>query len=534
MGESLESICRTAIPGFDPWANPGDATFSLRHAELACAFIEEMCTFTQGARAREPFLLERWQKGYVGNLFGWVLPDSMRRFRESLLFVPRKNGKSELLAAIIDKILCCEDEPGAQLYSAAAKRDQTKFVFDPARKMIEQNSQLRSMTKIFRNAMVVEDRSYRAICSEATTEHGGSTSFAGIDELHAQHTRELYDVLKTSTLARRQPLIVSATTSDYDREGSICNEVHDYASKVRDGIIDEPSFLPAIWEATNDDDWQSPDLWRKVNPNLDVSLSTDALQSLCKKAIEEPAFENTFKRLHLNLRTEQAFRWMPMERWDACDQEPIDESRYDGLPCYVGLDLSSTGDMTSMALCFRMEDEFHVLMRYWSPGETAERRERKERQPYVTWARQRHVELIPGFSIDDRFIRRQIMKDSDRFLIQEIAYDPWNCSTLARQLCEEDGFEVVEFRQGTVSMNEPMKFVMQLVLEKRLRHRQNPVLRWNASNLAAKADPSENIRPDKGASGDKIDGMVAAIMAIARARLGEGVSIYEEREMVLL
>lgn len=523
------------IPGYDPYATaaPGE-WFDGDAAETAIDFVQECCTLTQGKgltwRAGQRFKLEPWQKAIFANLFGWKRADGTRRYRECLIYVPRKNGKSELAAALVCLMLFCrmlDDEPGAQLFSAAGKRDQTQYVFQPVTKMIEQDPELHGRATLYKYSITSGDKSYKAICAEGRTEHGGSTQFAVIDELHAQRTRELFDVLKTSTAARLQPLLAYLTTSDYEREGSICNTVHDYATKVISGTLEDSSFLPVIYQADDDDDWTDPETWKKANPNFGVTITEEYLTGQCKRAQEEPEFENEFKRLHLNIRTQQAFRWMPMHRWDACDA-PIDTEALKGQPCHGGLDLASVQDMASLVLDFQIKDTHHLLPFYWCPEETAEIRERKDRQPYVTWSRQGLVMLTPGARIDYRYIRKCVNDLSTTYKIQQIGFDPWNATQITQELAEEDGFDMVEFRQGTVSMNAPMKQMMGLVIGRQIDHGGHKVLRWNMNNLAASKDPSDNVRPDKQHSFEKIDGAVAAIMAIGMATAGgSNVSPYE-------
>lgn len=537
------------LPGYDPFAQAGDCTFDEETAAFAIAFIEECCTFTKGGEwAGKPFILQDWQKAIVANLWGWKQPDGLRRYRECLLFVPRKNGKSELAAAIIilagyaaaGLLVGQPPEPGAEIYGAAGKRDQTKYIFDPVKRMILREPWLNDRAEVSAHSIVIGDvmsgAVYHKISSEATTEHGGSTYLAVVDELHAQPTGELVEVLQTSMGSREQPLLLHVTTSDYEREGSVCNTKHKYASQVRDNGGDpgkpgyDPSFLPVIYEASREDDWTSPGVWRRANPNIDVTIKESFIARECRRAQEEPEYENTFKRLHLNIRTTTAFRWMPMLKWDACDGE-IDLDRLKGQPCWAGLDLASVSDMASLVLAFPVDDEFWLLPFFWCPEDTAAIRERKERQPYVTWSKKDLVELTPGNAVDYRYIRKRINKLGEDYKFREIAFDPYNATMLAQQLADEDGFEMVEHRQGTVSMNEPMNQFMRLVLQQRIRHGGHPVLRWNATNIAAVRGPSDDIRPDKKNSADKIDGIVAAIMAVGRAWRQEGAteSPYNER-----
>ena len=523
----LDSIIMQ-LPGFNPVATRGDCAFDYQAARNVIEFIQECCTFTQGARAGEPFILETWQKAIVANLFGWKRPSGNRRFREVLLFVGRGNGKSELSAAIICAVLFLDEEPGAQLYSAAAKRDQTHFIFDPVRKMLRACSEMNDQAQIFKNSIVVGDRVYKCISREATSEHGGSTHFAVIDELHAQPDRDLVDVLYTSTIKRDNPLILYVTTADFDRPGSICNEKHDYASKVRDGIIDDPSFLPAIFEATADDDYKSPETWRKANPNLGVSIREADLAKLCRKAQDIPGFLNTFLRLHLCVRTQSDVRWLSLESWDASDG-PLDPADLEGRACWCGLDLSTTTDLSAFAMVFpRDTGGYDAIVKFWVPEENARQRERRDRVPYLQWIREGWITATPGDSIDYDQIRADINELRTRFDIREIAADRWNATQLIGQL-GQDGHTIFAFGQGYQSMSPAAKELERAVIAKEISAGKNPVVRWMVSNASIEQDAAGNIKPSKRKSTERIDGVVALTMGTARAsaKAADSESIYE-------
>jgi phage terminase large subunit-like protein len=500
----------------------------------AIRFIEEFCTHQKGQKASTPFILEKWQRAVIANLFGYIRPDGTRRYRRCLIYVPRKNGKTTLAAAIVNLVLFTDAEPGAEVYSAAAKRDQARLVFDQVCGMIRKEPLLFARAELYKHAVAVGSSSYKPIAAEATTEHGGNTHLAVIDELHAQPNRELVDVLETSTAARTQPLLVYLTTADYQHE-SICNEMHDYACKVRDGIIEDAAFLPVIYEADIEDDWTSPKVWARANPNLNVSLPEMYIADRCQQAKEQPSFQNTFLRLHLNVRTEQVTRLIPMDQWDACGTEPVSPAALQGRECWAGLDLATVDDLAALVLVFRDDDVYTVLPWFWCPRETAEKRERAADVSYFGWHRDGHMELTDGNSTDYRYIRRRIQELDKQYRIQEIAFDPYNATHLATELGEEDGFNVFQFRQGMLSMNEPTKFLMRLLLEGKLRHGGHPVLRWNAANAAARTDHAENVMIEKAKSAGKVDGLVAAVMGIARAMAAEtGASVYDDEDYELV
>ena len=479
----------------------------------------------------QPFRLESWQQAIVGNLFGWKRPDGTRRFREAFIYVPRKSGKSEMAGGLGNLLTFADGEPGAQVYCAAADREQARLVFNAAKTMVQAEPELASRGRVYTNAIMVEATGsvLKVVSAEAYSKHGVNAHGVIIDELHAQPNRELVDVLTTSTAARRQPLIVYITTADFDRD-SICNEKYDYACKVRDGVIDDPAFLPVIYEAPSDADWTDPQVWADANPNLGVSVSEEYLERECQRAQETPTYENTFKRLHLNMKTQQDVRWLSLEQWDACGGAEIDEADLEGQECYAGLDLSTTTDVSALLLLFQGDDgEVGLLPRFWVPADNARKRERRDRVPYQTWARQGFIEMTEGNVVDYDVIRRRINELGERFKIREIAIDRWNATQLAVQL-QGDGFEVVTFGQGFRDMSGPTKELEKLVISGKLRHGNHPVLRWMASNVSVGTDAAGNLKPSKKKSTERIDGIVAGIMALGRAILQPQVpqSVYTE------
>lgn len=523
--DDLESLLRH-IPGYDPFATAGDCRFDAAAAQRAIDFFPECLTFTAGQWRGRPFLLQTWQAAIVANLFGWKRPDGQRRYREAFIYVPRKCGKTEMAGGLGCLLTFADGEPAAFVYCAAADREQARLVFNAAKTMVQVEPELARRSRIYTNAIVVEATGgvLKVISAEAYTKHGVNAHGVIIDELHALPDRELVDVLTTSTGARRQPLIIYITTADFDRE-SICNERYDYACKVRDGVIADAAFLPVIYEAIPGEDWTDPAVWARANPNLGISVSEEYLLRECARARETPTYENTFKRLHLNMRTQQDVRWLSLERWDACGGAPIDEEELAGRECYAGLDLSSTTDVSALVLAFPDEDEGEgvgegvtLVPRFWVPVENARRRERRDRVPYETWARQGLIEMTSGNVVDYGVIRRRIGELGARFRINEIAIDPWNATQVALEL-QEDGFEVVTFGQGYRDMTAPTKEFEKLVLCGRLRHGDHPVLRWMASTISVETDAAGNLKPSKKKSTDRIDGIVAAIMALGSAML---------------
>lgn len=515
------------IPGYDPIKTAGDSWFDVEAGQLAIDFFPECLKHVEGDKADQPFELEDWEKAWVANLMGWKRTDKLgrivRRYRESLLYIPRKNGKTPLAAGVCLEVLFCDGEPGAQIYSAAAEREQAALLFRHAKGMVEKEPELADRARIYggvgqRSIVLKDDEAsvYKVLSADADTKHGGNSHLVLIDELHAQPNRDLVDVLQTSMASanRKQPLLIHITTADFDRE-SICNEKYDYACKVRDGIISDPSFLPVIYEAARDDDWTSPKVWAKANPNLGVSVSEEYLARECKRAQETPTYENTFKRLHLNMRTGQDVRWLPMEKWDACDLA-FEINNLEGSECFAGLDLASTTDVAAFVLAFPTSGGYLIWPHFWVPQEGAARREKTDRVPYETWARQGFLETTPGNVIDYDRIRVRINELGQTCRIRKIAVDRWNSTQLVTQLTG-DGFELEGFGQGFASMSAPAKKLEELILGGKLRHRGHPVLRWMASNAAAEEDAAGNIKPSKAKSSEKIDGIVALVMALGVA-----------------
>jgi len=514
--KTLEKILKT-IPGYNPWDDKGDCWLDYDAAWQAIDFFPECLVHIKGDLAGQPFELEVWEQAIIGNLFGWKLPDGRRRYRTAFVFVARKNGKTSLSAGLVLYVLFCDGEPGAEIYSAAGEREQASIIFDISKRMIEHEPELADRCKIFQKSIVIDSSasSYKAISADAKTKHGFNSHLVVVDELHVQPNRELVDVLETSTGARSQPLIVHITTAGlYDRE-SICWEKYDKAVKVRDGIIKDQSFLPVIYESGKDADWQDEEIWKKANPNYGVSVSKEYFRQQHKKAIDSPAFENTFRRLHLNQWTEQDVRFLSVDQWRKSGGG-LDLNGLKGRECFGGLDLASSTDLASFVLAFPGSDGIiDVLPFYWCPKDKANTRELHDNVPYLTWARQGYIKLTEGNVIDYDVIEAKIKELNEIYHIREIAVDRWQAAQIITHL-SNDGFEVVPFGQGYASMSAPTKELEKLVLGVQLRHGNNPVLNWNASNISVEKDYADNYKPSKRKSIEKIDGIVALIMALGR------------------
>lgn len=512
--------------------------FDERAATGAERFFERLLRHTKGEWAGQPFELQPWQREIVREVFGWKRGDGTRRYRRVYIEIPRKNGKSTFAAGLALYLLFADGEAGAEVYSAAADREQAGIVFSQAKLMVEASPALGRFAEIYKGSIVVPSTAsaYKVLSSDVPTKHGLNAHGIVFDELHAQPNRELWDVLTTSVGSRRQPLIIAITTAGYDRE-SICWEQHEYARRVNAGIVDDPEMYAFIAAAEEEDDWTDEETWRKANPGYDVTVKGEYLRVEAGRAKQTPAYQNTFRRLHLNQWTQQAERWLDMSAWDAC-AFAVDEKRLEGRECYGGLDLASSSDVAAFGLVFPpLEEEgvFEVLPFFWIPRENMIERARRDRVPYDAWVRDGWMRSTEGNVIDLAFICRDIVELGKRFNIREIAFDRWGAVQVSQTLAGA-GFEMVQFGQGFASMATPTKELLRLVLGGKVAHGGNPPLRWMADNLVVTQDPAGNVKPDKKKSREKIDGIVALIMALDRSLRhgGKPKSVYEGRGVVSL
>jgi phage terminase large subunit-like protein len=428
--------------------------------------------------------------------------------------VPTHN--SEICAAIALYGLLGDGEIGAEVYIAAADRDQASLVFNVAAQMIRNDPELMAACEIIDSQKRIVHRKsgsvLRAISADAHTKHGFNASMVIYDELHAAPNRELWDVLRTSQGARKQPLMIAISTAGYDRH-SILWHVYDYARKVRDGIVPDDTFLPVIYEADTEADWQDEAVWHAANPALGDFRSLDEMRTMAREAAAMPAAENAFRRLYLNQWTEQADRWIPMPLWDACKAQ-IDWTTFARRRCYIGMDLSTTRDLTAIVAVFPDETGFDVLPHFFVPEESIRERANRDRVPYPDWARSGYLTPTPGAVVDYTYVRRQIKLWAERFDVQTIAFDPYNATDITTTLSVVDGFTCVQMRQGMLSLSAPTKALEKYIASKQLRHDGHPVLRWNISNAAVEQDAAGNFKLSKAVSTERIDGAAALVMAV--------------------
>ena len=518
-----------------------DSHYDKAAADYAVRFIECLA-HTKGTWAGKPFELIDWQERIIRDLFGIIKPNGYRQFNTAYIEIPKKNGKSELAAAVALLLTCGDGEERAEVYGCAADRQQAAIVFDVAADMVRMcpalNKRVKILTSQKRIVYVPTNSFYQVLSAEAYSKHGFNIHGVVFDELHTQPNRKLFDVMtKGSGDARMQPLYFLITTAGTDTN-SICYEQHQKAQDILEGRKIDKTFYPVIYGAPDDADWTSPEVWKNSNPSLGETIGMDKVEAACESAKQNPGEENAFRQLRLNQWVKQTVRWMPMHKWDACKVD-FDESLLEGRVCYGGLDLSSTTDITAFVLVFPPTDEddhYYILPYFWLPEETLDLRVRRDHVPYDLWQRQGFLMTTEGNVVHYGFIENFIDELGTRFNIREIAFDRWGAVQMSQNL-EGLGFTLVQFGQGYRDMSPPTKELMKLTLEQKIAHNGHPVLRWNMDNIFIKRDPAGNIKPDKEKSTEKIDGTVATIMALDRAiRCGNdsGDSIYDSREMLVL
>ncbi|WP_032511763.1 terminase large subunit [Streptococcus suis] len=504
-------------------------------ADRAVTFINNL-SHTKGKWAGKRFDLLPWQEQIVRDLFGIVKEDGNRQFLTAYIEIPKKNGKSELAAAIALYLLYADNEASAEVYGAACDRNQASIVFDVAKQMVQMSRPLEKRSKIMGATKRIVNYSnagfYQVLSAETGTKHGLNVSGLVFDEIHAQPNRHLYDVLtKGSGDAREQPLFFIITTAGTDRN-SICYELHTKALDILNGRKKDTSFYPVVYGLSDEDDWNDEANWRRANPSLGHTIGIDRVREAYQQALDNPAEENVFKQLRLNMWTSSSVAWIP-EHVYAKGNDPIQYESLKGRSCYAGLDLSSTSDITAFVLVFppRFEEENYIVLPFfWLPEDTLELRCRRDHVLYDVWERQGYIKTTEGNVVHYGFIEKFIEELSEIYHIKEIAYDRWNATQMVQNL-EGIGLTMVPFGQGYKDMSPPSKELYKLMMEGKIQHGGHPVLKWMGQNVVMRQDPAGNIKPDKEKSVEKIDGIVALIMGLDRCirhQTDEG-SVYDER-----
>lgn len=525
------------------WSMAGRAgCASTRGRRRTCSTFFGFLRHSKGEWARSVIRLVLWQEFYLATLFGWLREDGTRRFRTSYLEVARKNGKSTMLAGIGLYLLVADGEPGAEIYTAATVRSQARIIFGESERMVRQSPDLKEMLTLVKDNISFQATfsKYEPVGRDSETLDGLNVHGGLVDELHAHPDGEMWDVLETGTGSRRQPLMATVTTAGSNRQ-SICYQFHDYTEKVLTGVLEDDAWHGLIYSLDRDpvsgelEDWEDERAWIKANPNLGVSKKLPDLRDKARKARQMPSRLNVFLQKELNIWTQASTRWMDPDRWRACNVRPVVEAELAGRRCYGGLDLSSTLDVTALLWVFPPIEGtvFDVLARLWVPEENWQERVKRDRAPYDVWIRQGLMETTPGNVVDYDVVLESIQRDFGLFDVRELAFDPWNATSVTNRLPAD---KLVEFRQGMVSMNPAMKSLEVAVQRRTLNHGGNAALAWMADNLVVTFDAAGNMKPDKGKSTERIDGMVALIMAYHRATLHAAASgsVYEGRGLRVL
>jgi len=540
--------------------------FDESKANRTLDFIKEL-KHTKGRFKGVPFTVLPWQEQAITDIFGTVRESGHRQYTTAYLEVTKKQGKSELGAAIALYLLCADGEHFAEVYGCAADRQNASIIYDVAVDMVDQDPELRKVIKpvISQKRLIYTATKsyYQVLSAEAYSKHGYNVHGVIFDELHAQPNRKLYDVMtEGSGDAREQPLYFLITTAgdDADRK-TIGWEVHKTAVDILTGVKEDPTFYAMIYgldkeekriwtgrkfekinkDLSNEQNWRdvwgNEKVWEKVNPSIGHTVAWEKVCDHYLKVKGNPVQEKNFRWLRLNswekVKTE---KWMGLDFWDRCKGK-VDMKRLEGRPCYGGLDLSSKIDLTSYVLLFPPDDinkKWIVLPWFWLPEDAVAERVQSDNVPYDQWTQQGYIETTPGNAIDYAHIEKKILGLKDIYDVKELGYDPWNALQTAMRL-EDEGLVVAEIRQGYKSLSAPMKEIEQLVRSQKLQHGGHPVLRWNVGNVETKSDENDNIRPIKSKSTERIDGVVAMINGMARAMLEEDhESIYSERDVLTI
>lgn len=513
--------------------------FDAKKADRAIRFFS-LLKLSQGEWSGMTFTLAPWQQFILWCIFGWRrIADKLRRFRMVHIEIARKNGKTTFAAGVALRLLLADGEAGAEVYAAATKREQSAIVFNEAKRMIRKSPDLRSEVETGKHAIYIEESGAKFVPlgADYNTLDGLNVHGAIVDELHAHKKSGVLDVLDSGTGSRRQPMIFMITTAGLTRVG-IGYDMHVRAEKVLEGVYSDDTFFTIIYSIDEGDDWQDERCWAKANPNIGVSVKPDDLRRKAVRAHQMAGFQNEFLSKHMNIWTQQATRWLKMDKWKRC-LAPIPDESLRGRRCFGGLDLSRRLDVTALAYLFppiEADPRWRLKCRFWVPEATALEREQRDKVPYNTWGKQGHLLLTAGDVVDYDAVKAQVAADSQMFDVVEIGYDPYNATQTVLQM-QEEGATLVEVSQRIGTLNSPTKEFEKFVVCGDLAHDGNPVMDWMASNVAVVSDANGNIRPCKKRSTECIDGIAAAVTALARGMLDIGEdsgSVYDRKDLIVI
>lgn len=523
----VKLTCQRQTEDLKKYGKKGLYEWSEPEAHRVCRFVE-LLTHTKGELAGQRVVLEPWQIFILTTVFGWRRrADGGRRFRRVYIEVPRGSGKSTLSSGVALYCLLADHEPGAEVYSFATTRDQAKIVFGDAKVMAEHNPALRERfgLQVLANALYVPstNSTFQAKSAEGSTLDGLNTHLAIVDELHAHKTRAVYDVVETSLGKRRSSLLWCITTAGFDTSG-ICYEVRTMSTKVLSRTTEDETQFAIIYTIDDGDDWSSMEALEKANPNWNVSVRPEVITSLLQKAKTLPSAINNFKTKHLDVWCSARSAWLDMRAWKRCETTGLELSDFEGQPCFIGLDIGSKSDLTVKTYLFPFEedgkDKYALFCECWLPSKAIETSTNSQ---YSGWVRSGYIQETDGAMTDLNVIEESIREDLSRFDVQTVTYDPWQATQIATSLSDE-GAPMLECRFTVQNVSDPMKTLEALVIDGRIVHDGNPVMAWMMGNVEARIDAKDNIFPRKERHENKIDGAVAAILAL------RGAATYEPKK----
>lgn len=530
----VKLACKRQLEDLKRWpGKKGPFIWDPEKGERICRFIENL-SHIKGVSGT--IVLQPWQKFILTTIFGWVKPNGKRRFGTAYNEIPRKNGKSTMAAGVGLYMLTRDGEPGAEIYSAAVKKDQSKIVFDAAKQMVNKDAEFRDFygVEALTNSIFVNNSAsfFKPLSREAGAEEGSNVHCGLVDELHRHKTREIFDVLKTGTGSREQSLIFIITTAGSDQAG-ICYEQRTYTTKILEGLVEDDSYFGIIYGLDDEDDWRLEKNWKKANPNYGISVKPHKIKENFKLALEMAAAQNAFLTKHLNRWVNADSAWMPIEAWAACKDASLRIEDFQFEECKLGTDLSSKIDVTCKAKVFKRGDIYYGFLDSYLPEERVHDKAHAETAHYEGWAIEGWLTLTPGNMIDLDFIEEEIRSDLSNYEFSKgsMGFDPWQAAQMSGRLIS-DGAPMIEVRPNVQNFSEPMKFWEAIVLSGKFRHDGNPILTWMVSNVVCHRDAKDNIYPRKQQPKNKIDGVVAMLTAFNRwlaVSEDDGPSVYEER-----
>ena len=501
--------------------------FDAKLAEKKILFIG-LLPHTKGewALKRMRIELEPWQKFGIAVTFGWVRKkDGFRRFRESYWEVPRKNGKSAIAAGVALNMFANDGEFGSEVYSGATTEKQAWEVFKPARLMALRSPELVEAAGIQINAASLERPDDGSLFEPVIGDppDGQSPHCAIVDEYHEHQDSRLYDTMQTGMGARRQPLIFTITTAGFNIDGP-CYELRSRVQAMLQGTMPDDELFGWIWTIDDGDDWTDPKVLAKANPNYNVSVYADFLESQQTKAINNASRQNAFKTKHLNVWVSAKSAFFNMEHWRACADPSLNWQDFVGTPCLMSIDLAAKIDLAArINLFYQIEDDgrlhyYCISPWFYSPEETVYKgEERQVVERYQKWLNQGLLEVHDGAENDFNAIADDLIADANTVPLTEVPYDEWGGFQVAKKI-EDAGYTTVKIPKTVKTFSPAMRELEAAMKSGRFHHDGNPILGWMMGNVVSKEDANSNVFPRKETNAKKIDGAVALLMAISRAQ----------------